>query len=140
MMKIEPLFFSGGYKYQVRKYPCSVQTNICPETPIITHRYSIGTCGLITANPGYAWDGATKWFEFRSIRRGSLFHDIVCQAIKAGLLDPKWGEPGDDLLYAICIFDRMFVFHARAVRKAVKTWRKMSGTVLQDDHPIRRIG
>jgi hypothetical protein len=119
-MMVDPLYYADGYKAVV-KCDCTCLTPIHPEHDVKGEYYEICKCGLITAKEGYAYDFATGAFDTDSIKRGSLFHDIACQAIREGRLDTKWQAVSDQLLVDICEIDgmrrlrRWWIF--RAVRR-----------------------
>lgn len=139
---IDRLYYRDGYKAIVETR-WSVQSRIRLKRDIITKYYSISKCGLITAEPRYAYDFATGAFDTESIRRASLAHDIVCQAIKEGLLDIKWISEGNRLLMVIGLEDEMWRVRAWWVYKTVsKYWdmKKNPEDYLGDAHPIKMIG
>ena len=124
---IDPLYYADGYKAVV-KVDCTCMTPIKPKHTIEGCFYEICKCGLITAKENYAYDFATGAFDTDTIKRGSLFHDIVCQAIREGKLDTKWQEVADKLLVDICELDGMSQFRRWWVFKAVREYqaRKMA--------------
>jgi len=81
--------YIDGYKYQLLE-STGIQTSIFPPKDIHAPFYSIDTKGRIVAHSGYAWDGLSgPMFNTKSMMRASLFHDIGCQAINEGRLDPS---------------------------------------------------
>jgi len=119
-MIIDPLYYAEGYKAIV-KADCTCMTPIKPEHTVEGDFYEICKCGLITGKANYAYDFATGAFDTDTIKRGSLFHDIVCQAIREGKLDTKWQEVADRLYIDICAYDGMWELRQwwqfRTVRK-----------------------
>lgn len=47
--------------------------------------------------------------------RGSLIHDALYELIRKGLIDQKYKEAADQLLYDICLEDGMSVIRAKWV-------------------------
>ena len=110
---------NNSWKYQNAK-EVSWQSSIKPDEDIIQPFYSILTTGLIIAKVGYAWDGASGFCpDFNSIMPGSLFHDIIWQALRRGELEPKWKKQGNEELRLICIDTGMWLWAAKAVYVAV---------------------
>jgi hypothetical protein len=110
----EPLYYGEGYRYCVESRPCSVQTNILGYE-INREFYSLNPQGVLTAKVGYAWDGASGWLtiQTKSNKRGSLFHDILYQMLRAGELphDPCFHLANEELR-KICKRDGMFEWRA----------------------------
>ena len=121
-MIIETLYYSDGYKAVVR-CDCQCLTDIKPPEDIEGHLYSIAKDGMITAKEGYAYDFATGAVDTDTIKRASLFHDIVCQAIREGKLDTKWQAVADQLFKDICLHDDMSRFRARYAYKVVRKYQ-----------------
>ena len=100
------IYYRRGFKAQVA-VEFRIYTSICPLTDIVTDFYEIHTDGLIIIKVGYCWDFATGGFDTRTIIRGSVVHDVICQAIIDGLLDRKWKKEGDRLFRKLCREDGM---------------------------------
>ena len=97
--------YVDGYEFKLAESGC-MQTEIYPPNDINTPFYSISKTGRIVGKKGYAWDGITgPMFNTKSFHRSSLFHDIVCQAINEGRLDPSWRPQGDKEFRRIAIMD-----------------------------------
>ena len=87
--------FIDGYRFQMAESGC-MQTEVYPPEDINTPFYSISKTGRIVAHSGYAWDGISgPMVNTKSMMRASLFHDICCQAINDGRLDPSWRPQAD---------------------------------------------
>lgn len=74
----------------------------------------------IYANPGCAWDYATKYFDGDYIKEASLGHDILHWLIARGIIDEKYNSSIDQEFYLL-LRDRGGIPHWRAaiLRKAV---------------------
>ena len=108
-----------GWKYQLAERVVW-QSSIKPDENIIQLFYSIFTTGLIIAQPGYAWDGASgPCPDINSVMPGSLFHDIIWQALRRGELDQKWKAQGNKELRLICLSDGMWPRLAKLIYVAV---------------------
>ena len=96
-------------------------TDICPDSDIQHEFFTLSTDGILTIAPGYAWDGASGWFDKKSIMRGSLAHDVFYQAKQLCLpLPADWKAKADLLLKRLCQEDGMWSAEAACVFKAVK--------------------
>lgn len=106
--KVNPIVYKGGYKYQLAK-PTSVQTSIFPNSDDVHNMYcSLDRFGLLTVNPGYAWDGPSgPTFDTGNFMRGSLFHDVLYQFMREERLPEGARKAADQLLRQICIEDGM---------------------------------
>ena len=137
-MIIETLYYSDGYKAVVR-CDCQCLTDIKPPDDIEGRFYSISKDGMITAKENYAYDFATGAMDTDTIKRASLFHDIVCQAIAEGKLDPMYQVNGDRLLRDLCLHDGMSRFRAWYVYRAVRAYQKNKKRTIFDAHPIQSV-
>lgn len=106
------LLYGEGYRYQV-KATCRVQTSILGYD-IDRPFYRLTPDGVLTAKVGYAWDGASGkvTIQTKSNKRGSLFHDILFQMLRAGELPPECFHAANEELRKICLRDGMFRFRA----------------------------
>lgn len=115
------LHYGEGYRFQVRK-ECRVQTAILGFA-IDRPFYTLTPDGVLIAKVGYAWDGASGLLtiQTRSNKRGSLFHDILFQMMRAGELphDPCFHFANEELR-KICQRDGMWGFRANYFFKAVE--------------------
>jgi len=123
---IDQMAYSKGYLYQLRE-PCACTSNIRLDRDIVTAFYTIFKNGVIVGNMGYAWNGANKpAINTKSFVRPSCFHDIICQAIADGLLDPKWRGEADRLMRRIAKVDRMNKLRRWWTFKAVFNWGRLT--------------
>lgn len=115
------IYYRGGYKYQLA-VPYSLQTDIKPPEDVLspTGLFGLTVEGLLWINANYAWDGATCCPDFRSIRRGSLMHDVLYQMLRDGMLEKRYRKAADALLRKLCIEDGMLTSLAWIVWQAVK--------------------
>jgi hypothetical protein len=80
---------------------------------------SDGRC-VITAHRGYAWDGASGTIQTKNTIIPSLFHDVLYQAIREGLLGDENRKTADDVLYWLLLEGGMSRFRAWYFYKAVR--------------------
>jgi len=131
--------YKSGFRHQLVA-DAYTQTAIYPDKAIITKYGELSTDGFLIAKDGYAWDGpsgpcrfiADRLPEFlrlkylKTILRGSLFHDLIYELIRLGLLPTKWRKQGDKELKRICLEDKMCDIRAWWVYKAVRKGGSMS--------------
>lgn len=130
--------YRKGYKYQLAENE-AFQTKILPAKNIETQFISLNTTGLLITKSGYAWDGPSgptksiveilekvpligKWLVKKFLKcflRGSVAHDAGYQLIRQGYLDQAHRGAFDDLLYDICIEDKMSKVRAKWVYEGV---------------------
>lgn len=120
------LYFSSGYKYQVRK-DYHIKLDIIPFAPISLDHVNMQMDGSLIIKEGYAWNGASgpTWDSLSSMI-GSLVHDVIYQLIRLGLIDPGYKEYGDKILHDCCTEDGMMGIRADYWRWAVLTFGKGS--------------
>lgn len=107
-----------GIKYQLAQ-TYTVQTPIVGVT-IIHDYFVLREDGLLTVFKGYAWNGADfPAMDSKSAMRGSLVHDVFCQAMRLGLLDVSYQRAVHDLLREHCIEDGMWKWRANLWHRAV---------------------
>ena len=97
--------YKDGYKHQGQGDHCYL-SRLRPIRNIDESFYSITKEGWVWGYHGYAWDGAsgpTK--DSLWTKRASYFHDIGCQAIGEGLLDPEDRAEVDQMFYDILLID-----------------------------------
>lgn len=59
---------------------------------------------VVHVAPGYAWDGTSgPTLDTHMCMVGSLVHDILYQAIRAGTLDPSYRKTADDVMYDLFV-------------------------------------
>ena len=68
---------------------------------IYTDMYCLSPDGLLLANSGYTWDGASGALDTRSILRASMFHDVLCEMINKDLLPMSTQIVADKLLISL---------------------------------------
>lgn len=118
-MKGKPIYYTGGYKYQLKR---EAEFNLREFTPSLpTLDKSVGTDYIfldkdwhIVIRKGYAWDGASgPTIDTKSSMRGSLVHDALYQLMRLGLLSEDLRESAaDQLLHDICEDDHMIPIRA----------------------------
>lgn len=132
-MNHKNIFYRAGYVAQVSREAMTTST-IRLEEDIIQPFYEIRKNGIIVAKVGYAYDFATWFPNLNSIKRPSLWHDIVCQAVKEGHLDKKWLHTANLKLAMDCITDGMPRWLAK---KVLKYTDKYAGKVGKNKHAER---
>lgn len=127
--------YQEGYKYQlIDEYV--IQTDIHPKMDVIQPFYTIFTTGTIVIKAGYAWDGASgPAIDTRNFMRGSLVHDVGCQAVNDGILPKHFRPKFDRLLRQICREDGMSWVRAWYVYKAVLWFGKVTAKI-GAPHPV----
>jgi len=139
-MKIDTLHYRDGYKVVVdRRWACESPIRVGYD--VVTDFYSILKDGTLIAQRGYAFDFATKAFDTDTIKRASLAHDILCQAVREGGISRVWQPVADALLKTICLYDKMCRFRAWYVYKFVRGFQKKAMTKpLVEAHPVKSVG
>ena len=121
--KIE--YYKGDYKYAL-KDRVEYETGIVGRGCILP-LCSLTTEGLLTIEPGYAWDAPPRpTFDTPSFMRGSLVHDVLYQMLR----QPGFVEDADEheilrhradlLLREICLIDGMWEWRANWVLRGVR--------------------
>jgi hypothetical protein len=95
-------------------------TDIRPRTPITTRYVDLSYDGILTVRPGFQWNGASgPTFHTANTFTASLIHDALCW-----LIENRWRERADKILYEILISRGMWKIRAdlwyKAVRKAAE--------------------
>lgn len=120
--------YSEGYEYITRERGSHRCKYAIPE-----HRVELRTVfgrllatldetGLLTWEEYYAWDGASCSPDLKSVKRGSLVHDILFQMIRLGLLPREKFFHLANLEIRYCIIqDKGFALTAWAYYRGVET-------------------
>jgi hypothetical protein len=83
----EKVEYKDGFKHQVFS-PTYFHTEFKLRGEIKTQFITLGVDGLLTALPGYAWDGASgPTWDDDVYKFASLPHDMLYQLMRMGLLD-----------------------------------------------------
>ena len=106
------IFFSEGYKYQLRKR-FHITTVIKPIKPFRINFLEMDEHGNLWIDNGYAWNGASgpTWDTLSSMI-GSLVHDAFYQLIRLGLVDFGYRDLADKILHDLCTQDGMIELRA----------------------------
>jgi len=89
--------------------PETFQTEIRPDTTILTEFITMTPDGCITVKRGYAWDGSSgPTLDTRANMRGSLLHDALYQLMRMELLQQKWRVQADKEFIKVCHKDGMW--------------------------------
>lgn len=132
-MRGDVIKYWDGYDAQLAEaYTC--QTGVFPPEDIDRPFYSITKTGLVTAKFGYAWDFATGAIDTDDIKRASLIHDILYQAIGEGYLPRVFREDADKELRKICREDGMSLIRSWYVYRAVRTFGCLFGDTPPEIH------
>jgi len=94
--------------------------------------------GLIVAKKGYKWDGPSgPTFDRKENMTPSLFHDILAEAMRMGLLPQSFWKPANELLVRLCIEKGMNPWWAKNVYglgvSLTKNWCRVT---CKPEHPI----
>lgn len=114
-----------GYKYAVNVpgQSCEVE-----GLPVFDHEFFHCTGDRLYAEPHYAWDGPSgPTWDRKTNRWPSLFHDILCQAIREGLLDKKYRKYADELFRQQLLRKGMKPWLAWIYYQAVRKWSRWKG-------------
>lgn len=105
-----------GSKYRIIKRQ-EYQSDIKPIKAVDHPYFKLNLSGLMTAEVGYEYDGATGGKDTDTFMRGALWHDIGCQSISEGLLPKTYRKAVDKMLYDILSedgmsgFRRTYIYH-----------------------------
>ncbi len=122
------------YKYTlVENY--NYKTTIIPENKIVTEYLELDVDGSLIIKAGYAWDGATKFPDLKTIMRGSLVHDALYQLMREGKLKQSDRDASDRIIEEISIDAGMSKWLTDKVYKAVKLFGKSSASNIPLEAP-----
>ena len=106
------LYFSKGYKYQVRK-DYYIKLAITPYAPINLEHVNMQMDGSTIICSGYSWDGASgPTIDTLNTMIGSLVHDVIYQLIRLNLIREDYKDYADQMIHDICVEDGMNRFRA----------------------------
>ncbi len=113
-----------GYKYLTTK----VRSCAVPLLPDFEHEFFRCVNGELIVGLCYAWDGPSgPTWDRETNRLPSLFHDVLCQAIKEGLLDKKWRKYADMLFRQHLLIAGMKPWLAWFYYHGVRGWSRLKG-------------
>lgn len=96
-------------------------TDLLPSQAIERRYLQLDADGLLTIQPGYAWDGPSgPTLDTPSFMRGSLVHDALYQLMREGDLPIEARQRADALLRDICLAAGMWPPRARYVHWFVR--------------------
>lgn len=116
--------YTTGYKYQLSS-SVIYKTGIQIDKRISNDFLIMDTDGTLLIETGYAWDGASGGVDTKSVMRGSLIHDALCQLINEGLLPKSKQVTADWILKQVCLEDGMSSIRAWWVHRAVRRYDKL---------------
>ncbi|EIQ01637.1 hypothetical protein OpiT1DRAFT_00209 [Opitutaceae bacterium TAV1] len=91
----------AGYKYRLAA-GVRIPVPEFPRTLEIHHKYFRLMRGTLSIKEGYCWDGASgPTIDTPSAVAASLPHDVLYQAIRAGLIPPTFRDNADRVLYRV---------------------------------------
>lgn len=118
-------YYDGLY-YQLAE-PEQYQSNLRPPQDMRIRFAVLRVTGLIEVAPGYAWNGADWSMDTDTNIRGSMFHDIICEMMAAGLLDrATYWDQAADMYYDICLAAGMSEERAAVDRMFMKAYKGLS--------------
>lgn len=118
-MKGDRIAYSGGYKYQLRRW-YMVETGITGHLAV-TPWLQLERDGKLWIRQGYAWDGPSgPTIDTLTFMRGSLVHDALYQLIRLQLVPADLRDEADKILRRICLEDGMNAIRAWWVYQGVK--------------------
>ena len=129
-----PIFYSAGYKYQVRKdwwvatsivaQACRIEDEDLPGSPWI----ELEGNGVLRVREGYALDGPSgPTIDTKTFMCGALIHDALYQLIRLGHLAAEpYRKTADDILRRVCLKDGMCHFRAFYVYWSVRLFAASS--------------
>jgi len=83
------------------------------------------TSSAVWVYPKYCWDGASgPAIDTATFMDGSLLHDVLCQAIDDGRIDPANQERADAIMRAVNIKNGMTRMRAWVTWYAVRKYRE----------------
>jgi len=115
-----------GYKYATNK----AMTCRVVDFPMIEHEFFMGCNAgtVLLVRPHYAWDGPSgPTWDRKTNMEPSLYHDVICQAIREGLLDKKWRKYADELFHQHLLKAGMKPWIAWCYYKVVRAYSRIKG-------------
>lgn len=108
-------FKTDKYKYEVVEndhYDSGIPFGVF----IVREDFAILPTGDIIAKKGYMWDGPSgPTIDRKENMRASLYHDILAEAMRLGLLPQSFWTEANEMLGRICIEDGMSPWWAKNV-------------------------
>lgn len=90
-----------GYKYRLSR-DAEARIPVFSDLPDIEDPYYSIKGGVVHVKAGYSWDGASgPTWDDDTVLRGSLFHDVLYQAIRAGKIPATRRADADYAIYQI---------------------------------------
>lgn len=118
------------WKYKLNK-SATLHTGIDVGRKCVLDFLHVYPSGNIHIFSGYCWDGPSgPTIDTKNSIRASLYHDVLYQLIREGVLDPKCRKRADEIFYETCIEDGMNKVRAWSWYKAL---RLAGGKATQSD-------
>jgi len=119
-MKIDPIKYKKGYKYQLED---DFKASLNFECPDVESDYIRIKDNVLYIKKGYAWDGCSgPTIDSIKSMRASLVHDALYQLIRYSLIPAKFRLLADLLFYVILKLDRFNPMRAWYYYQAVKNF------------------
>ena len=119
MASKEKIYYKDGYKNQLHMQH-SIFISIKPTNDIKSDFIELKKDGFLIIKKGYAWDGVTGFPDFKSLRRGALVHDALCQLLREGKLDKKYDSDVDNTLIILFKEDKTSRFFIKPAYFVIK--------------------
>ena len=120
--------YSEGYKYITRAREVYRCLHVVPGVGAAIYTdggrlvAQLSASGVLTIEERYAYDGASgPTIDTRNSMRGSLYHDVFFEMMRAGVLDRKWFDAANQELRDVCRADGMSTYRSWLWYKCVGT-------------------
>ena len=119
--------YTGGYKYQLAEVAQFFCVDLAVSKEVSTKWLHLSSDGMLTIQPGYAWDGCSgPTFDSSNTMPASLFHDAGYQLIRLELLRSQYKDVIDAEFKRILLEDGVWPIRASYYYKAVDKFGKPS--------------
>ena len=96
-------------------------TDIKPPVSVGNAYVQLGSDGILTIRPGYAWDGPSgPTLDTPDFMRASLVHDALYQLMQSDKIPTSHRKQADQIFHAILVGDKMPHFRAWYAYAAVR--------------------
>lgn len=91
-----------------------------------TKWFTLRADGMLTAFPGYAWNGSNVVWDTKECMEASLWHDIITELIQLGRIPKSYRSYNDQLYHDLMIEAGMWKSRAWARLKGLKLWAMLN--------------
>lgn len=112
--------YTKGIHYRLDKLRM-IQTAITGHI-VETKWFILRADGMLTAFPGYAWNGSNVVWDTKACMEASMWHDILVEMINAGRIPKSYRAYGDQLYYDVMVKDGMFKPIAWSRLQGLRLW------------------